>query len=260
MQINWFTVIAQVVNFLLLVWLLRRFLYKPILDAIDQRENKINSQLNEAEAKKADAIKAKEEFIHKNALFDQQKDERLNSLHNEIKETRHKLMEEARSEANTLRKKLEATYKAIQESAHGEIAQMTQQEVFAIARKALKDLSTVSLEEQSTIVFINKLKNLSEEEQKQFIKAFNTDDPFILVQSTFDLNEQMQNDIVAVVNEILGTTTKTQFQTSPNLINGIELSTSGYKVAWSISEYLNSLESNIYKTSREKSEAIGELN
>jgi len=258
MQINWFTVIAQVVNFLILVWLLRRFLYKPILDAIDQRENKINSQLNEAEAKQAEAIKAKEEFIHKNNLFDQQKEERMNSVVYEVKETKSKLLEEARSEANILRKKLEATYKAMQESAHGEIAQMTQQEVFDIARKTLADLSTVSLEEQATLVFISKLKDLNTKEREQFIEAFNTDDPSILVQSTFGLSDQMQSNIKAALNEILGIETTIQFQISPNLISGIELSTSGYKVAWSIAEYINSMENNIYKTTMEKTQVISE--
>ena len=44
MEINWFTVIAQVINFLILVWLLKRFLYKPVLNAIAEREKK-NSKI-----------------------------------------------------------------------------------------------------------------------------------------------------------------------------------------------------------------------
>ena len=41
MPIDWFTVVAQAINFLILVWLLKRFLYKPILHAIDEREKGI---------------------------------------------------------------------------------------------------------------------------------------------------------------------------------------------------------------------------
>ena len=41
MLIDWFTVAAQAVNFLLLVWLLKRFLHKPVLAAIDEREKRI---------------------------------------------------------------------------------------------------------------------------------------------------------------------------------------------------------------------------
>jgi len=59
MQINWFTVIAQIINFFILVWLLKRFLYKPILKAIDEREKKIASQLEDANAKEEKAEKEK---------------------------------------------------------------------------------------------------------------------------------------------------------------------------------------------------------
>ena len=41
MLIDWFTVGAQALNFLILVWLMKRFLYKPILHAIDAREKRI---------------------------------------------------------------------------------------------------------------------------------------------------------------------------------------------------------------------------
>jgi F-type H+-transporting ATPase subunit b len=51
MIIDWFTVIAQAINFLVLVWVMKRFLYKPILDAIDAREKRIALALAEAEAK-----------------------------------------------------------------------------------------------------------------------------------------------------------------------------------------------------------------
>ncbi len=71
MPIDWFTVVAQAINFLILVWLLKRFLYKPILHAIDEREKGIAAQLAEAEAKKAEAQKERDDFQHKNEAFDQ---------------------------------------------------------------------------------------------------------------------------------------------------------------------------------------------
>ena len=49
MLIDWFTVGAQALNFLILVWLMKRFLYKPILRAIDEREKRIASELADAE-------------------------------------------------------------------------------------------------------------------------------------------------------------------------------------------------------------------
>jgi F-type H+-transporting ATPase subunit b len=62
MLIDWFTVGAQALNFIILVWLLKRFLYKPILDAIDAREKRIAAELADADKKKAEAQKERDEF------------------------------------------------------------------------------------------------------------------------------------------------------------------------------------------------------
>jgi len=53
MLIDWFTVGAQALNFIILVWLLKRFLYKPILGAVDAREKRIAAELADAAARKA---------------------------------------------------------------------------------------------------------------------------------------------------------------------------------------------------------------
>jgi F-type H+-transporting ATPase subunit b len=53
--IDWFTVGAQLLNFIILVWLMKRFLYQPVLDAIAAREQKIAAQLADVAAAKAQA-------------------------------------------------------------------------------------------------------------------------------------------------------------------------------------------------------------
>ena len=73
MLIDWFTIAAQVLNFLILVWLMKRFLYKPILHAIDEREKRIATELANADKKKVDAQKESDEFKRKNKEFDQRR-------------------------------------------------------------------------------------------------------------------------------------------------------------------------------------------
>ncbi len=73
MLIDWFTVGAQIVNFLILVWLLRHFLYKPILNAIDAREKRISTELADANRKRTDAEKERSDFQNKNRAFDEQR-------------------------------------------------------------------------------------------------------------------------------------------------------------------------------------------
>ena len=68
MLIDWFTVGAQALNFIILVWLLKRFLYKPILNAVDAREKRIAAELADANAKKAEAQKERDEFHRRTRL------------------------------------------------------------------------------------------------------------------------------------------------------------------------------------------------
>ncbi len=57
MGADWFTVVAQIINFLILVALLKRFLYGPIIRAMDRREAEIASRMDAASDKTADAEK-----------------------------------------------------------------------------------------------------------------------------------------------------------------------------------------------------------
>jgi F-type H+-transporting ATPase subunit b len=166
----------------------------------------------------------------------------------ETKEEREKLLEETRNEAAGLRSKLEKSLNAMQENLEHDIVQKTQEEVFAVARKTLKDLSSMSLEEQSVNIFINRLKESKSEEKKKLTKAFKAGSNSILVQTAFDLPSKQQTQIESTVNEILGSKTQFQFKTVPKLIGGIELTSNGYKLAWSISEYLSSIQKSISET------------
>ena len=114
MKIEWFTVIAQVINFLILVWLLKRFLYKPILNAIDEREKKITSQLTDAGNKKAEAKIERDEFIQKNEDFDKERQDLMNKAVTETNAERERLLKEARQDAITIRTKQEEALKEIE--------------------------------------------------------------------------------------------------------------------------------------------------
>src|SRR5271165_4865540 len=102
MLIDWFTVGAQVLNFLILVWLLKHFLYKPILNAVDAREKRIAAELADADAKKTEAQKERDEFQHKNEVFDQQRAALLSKATEEATAERQRLLDDARKAADAL--------------------------------------------------------------------------------------------------------------------------------------------------------------
>ena len=238
MLIDWFTVIAQVVNFLILVWLLKRFLYKPILNAVDAREKKVADELASAAAKEADAQKEKEEFRRKNEEFDKQRAALFSKAKDEANAERQRLLEEARKEASDLRAKQQEALRNDKQNLNKEIGRRTQQEVFAIARKTLKDLAGVSLEERAVDVFAQKLHELKGKEKEQLASALSTSQSPVLFRSAFDLPQEQRDLIKKTIKDTLGIDIQARFEIAPDLVSGIELTTDGQKVAWSIADYL----------------------
>jgi F-type H+-transporting ATPase subunit b len=255
MLIDWFTVIAQIANFLILVWLLKHFLYKPILDALDAREKKIGKELADADLKKSEAEKEHDEFRHKNAEFEQQRATLMDKVTQEAQTERQRLLDEARKAAATLSTKLHDAQINDAHNLNHALSQRIRQEVFAIARKALTDLSTASLEERMAEVFIRRLHELDEQAKKNLGEAFKSASAPSLLRSAFDLPEKQRTAIQNALNETFSEDIAIRFETAAELISGIELTANGQKVAWSISDYLAGLGKRIDELLKEKDKA-----
>jgi F-type H+-transporting ATPase subunit b len=242
MPIDWFTVVAQAVNFLILVWLMKRFLYKPILHTIDEREKGIAAQRAEAEAKKAEAQKERDELQHQAETLDQERASLLKKATDEANAERQRLLEDARKDADSLRAKRRDALRSEQRNLNQEIGRWTQNEVFAIARKTLTDLAATSLEERMCEVFIHRLRALTGVAKEQLADALKTSTHPAQVRSAFDLPPAPRRAIEDAVKETFAVETQVQFATAPELVSGIELSANGQKVAWSIADYLATVE------------------
>ena len=245
MLIDWFTVVAQVINFLILAWLLKHFLYQPILDAIDAREKRIAAELADADVKKAEATQERDAFRHKNDEFDRQRAALLSQATDDAKAERQRLMDEARQVAEALSAKRMETLRNDAHNLNQAISRRTQQEVFAIARKALTDLASTSLEERLGEMFTRRLRELDARAKDDLASALNTASTPVLVRSTFELPTEQRAAIQQALNETFSAEIQVRFETAPEVISGIELTTNGQKVAWSIADYLASLEKSV---------------
>jgi F-type H+-transporting ATPase subunit b len=252
MLIDWFTVGAQALNFLILVWLLRHFLYQPILNAIDEREKRIAKELADADAKKTEAQKERDEFQKKNEEFDRQRAALLTKATDEAKAERQRLLDEARKSADALSAKRQESLVNDAQNLNQALSHLTQKEVFSITRKALTDLATVSLEERMGEVFTRRLGELDEKAKTVLGDALKRNSEPALVRSAFDLPAEQRAAIQNALNETFSAEIHIRFETSPDLVSGIELSSNGQKAGWSIADYLASLEKNVGELLKEK--------
>ena len=245
MLIDWFTVGAQALNFLILVWLMKRFLYKPVLAAIDTREKKIAAELAAADAKKDEAQKEHDEFTAKNAQFDQQRAGLLTKATDDANAEGKRIVADARTAADALKTKRQETLQADAKSLAVAVARRTRDEVFAIARKTLADLATTSLEERMSDAFAGRLRGMDGNAKSCLAGAIHTTSDPVLIQSAFDLPTAQRTTIQDALNEAFAADVHITFETAPDVISGIELTTNGQKVAWSIDGYLTSMEQGV---------------
>jgi F-type H+-transporting ATPase subunit b len=241
MLIDWFTVGAQIVNFLILVWLLKHFLYKPILDAIDARERRIAAELADADAKKAEAEKERTDFEDKNKAFDQQRSALLAKAADEAKAERERLIDQAKKDAESLQTNQADALRGDQSRLGSAITLLAEKEVFAIARRTLSDLATVSLEGRVGEAFTRRLRELDPKAKELLGTALKNSPQPALVRSAFDLPPDQKAAIQNALNETFSAVVRIKFEDSQDVICGIELTANGQKVAWSIASYLTEL-------------------
>jgi F-type H+-transporting ATPase subunit b len=242
-MIDWFTVAAQAVNLLILVWLLKRFLYKPVLKAIDEREKSVAAAVADAEAKRSEALKEQEEFKRKNSEFDAQRAALLAQAAADAAAESLGLKNEAQKAADALAAKQKGSMLSAAQALDSAVGLKVRQEVFAIARKALGELAGAGLEERMVAVFLRRLQGLNGQAKATLAQALQAGPA--LLQSAVDLAPEQRAAIQKGLNEAFSADIRLSFKAAPELGGGIELMAHGQKLAWTIDDYLGSLQGDV---------------
>jgi F-type H+-transporting ATPase subunit b len=240
MLIDWFTVAAQMVNFLILLWLMKRFLYKPVLKALDEREKKIAAELNHASAVEEEASRQKSEWQGKNDDFEQQRTLMMHQVEEEVGKKRIELLESARKEYNDQHEKLLETLRREKEDQEEDALRRIRSEIFSVAGKLLRELADETLEERIVDCFCRKLRETGKEEIGEMKQAME-EKGLPILRSAFRLEAAQQDKISKTTKELLSLEDPLSFETSDELGCGIELCMNGRCISWNIDVALDSL-------------------
>jgi len=242
--INWFTVTAQIINFLVLVALLKHFLYGPIIKAMDEREARIASQLAEADKTRKEAEREAESYKGMIQELEDKHQELLAKTEKETEAHRQELRRQLRQEIEELRKRW---YKLIQREKQAffqDLHRRVSKQVIDIARQAFKDMSNLDLEQHLIGVFVQRFGEMNEAERRRIADSVK-DERMIVITSAFEIPEEERQRIIQVIRQQIVDDIGVRYDISPDLIAGIELKADGYKVGWSLENYLETLEENL---------------
>lgn len=238
MQIDWFTFVAQLINFVVLVALLHRFLYGPILSAMDERERRIAARLNAAHEKEAEAREEAEKYRSLQAELETERRRQLARAEEEVEARRQELIRDARAEVDRLEVEWHAALAREQETFMQALSERVLRETMRVARRALQDLADADLEARTVDVFVERLKTLDAATRQTLARALHAADGRVVVRSAFDMTDGQRDRLQTALAAQLGQTPTLTMETDADLGFGIELRIQERKVAWSLESYL----------------------
>lgn len=250
MLIDWFTVAAQIVNFGILVFLLHRFLYRPIVGHMTEREEKIKQRLEEAADKKSKAQEQIEEFQRKRDELEKKADQQLEEAQTEADKRKEELLSEARKHVNDQREKwLEALDKEKKAFAR-EFKKRGSEEILKYIRRIIEDLADEPLNNRLARVLATKIDNLDQQDRKKLQRAGRTEK--LSIRSTFELDAPEKRKLTTLLHEICGKEAEVVYQVDAEYPLGIEARAGNVRLSWDIDSYLEALQSQVISLVEEK--------
>jgi F-type H+-transporting ATPase subunit b len=241
-MLDWFTIAAQIVNFLLLIFLLRRFLYRPILKAISDREERIANTVKEADQAKADALVQIELYQHKNDEWEKEREAMILSTRHEIDELRKELVAKVHHEVELAQSQWQKALQQEKQAFLHRLRQQVSEQTYKVAQHVLADLADADLEQLIIKVFMKRLELMDNQELADLKNSLDKVNGTLMIRSAFDLSQENRLPIQDIIARKLVEAQALEFETAPDLLYGIELRSNGYKLSWNVADYLQTLE------------------
>jgi F-type H+-transporting ATPase subunit b len=243
MQIDWFTVAAQIVNFLILVYLLKRFLYGPIINAMERREQNLEEQQDKADEEMQAATQLIKQYQEKQKALAEQQSQLLVQVQQEVECQRTEMLVQLRAEIKQKRRDWLSNLSKEQNSMMKDIGSLFVEQIITIRRRVIGDLAGVELEERMMQLFMRKLKQLPEQESKQLAQAINNASE-IKVVSGFAINQKDSQQIKQCLTRIRPGL-KVKFEQRAEIVCGILMETHEQIWSWNVNNYLDQLDKSL---------------
>jgi F-type H+-transporting ATPase subunit b len=253
MHIDWFVFFSQIVNLMILMFLLKKFLFGRIIGAMDAREAKIGAVFTEAEQSRQESQTAVEK--HRNRLrgLEAGYEQMLMKARQDAEAYQEKLLEKAREEVDFLKARWMEALRSERANFLQELRRLAGNQIYAVSRRVLKDLAGLDLEERIVEVLMERIEAMDEEERKKFQKPAENGGS-VIISCVFEIPPETQSRLNGVLHRFFPENIAIAYERSDDVLSGCELRSDGHKIAWSAKDYLDSLEERFYSALYEETQ------
>lgn len=240
MSIDWFTFAAQIVNFLILIWLLKRFLYGPVVRAMAEREDRIAKQFEDAEAAQRRADNSELDYKHRLQELAQASEEMTAKASQDADAWRTEQLRRAKADVEESRREWQQLLRREQQALVRDLQLDVAQHAVELGRHVLRELADQTLQTRLVERFLSRLS--ATDLRALHASSGNPADAGLVVESSHELSEEHRAQITAALSDVSSEVT---FRCNSNLICGVELQCPGYRFTWNLREAVAEVESDL---------------
>lgn len=242
MQIDWFEIVAQIINFFIILFILQKLLYKPVINMMETRQERIQKDQIEAEEKMNKAEELISEYDTKIAGVEDEKREILDDARDKAQERKQELLEIYKEEAENKRQVYLNEIEDEKELFIKNLRKKLGQNAVKIASHILSNISSKELEDEVFHTFLENIRNLRDNIEEPGLLDEEKD---IELYSAKELSQDKKEKIKKVLGEQVKNLDHLEFEVDEDLILGYQLSLETYTVHTDIKNYLDSMEEEI---------------
>ena len=223
MNLDWSTFLLEIINFLVLVWILKRFLYKPVLDVIERRKAGIAKTLSDAQAMRCEAEALKRQYDDKLAALEREKERARAALQEELQAERERRLAALGQTVEEERKKHEVLDARRQLEQSRQIEQTAVDHGARFAARLLGRIASPEVEARLVDLFLEELASQPEERSQAVREACQGLEGPITVSSAYPMEADRRAAVTDALGKWLGLKVACQFTEDKAQLAGLRV-------------------------------------
>jgi len=223
-ELNWSTFILEIINFLVLVWILQRFLYKPVLDMITRRRGQIEQSLQEAKNDRREAERLQHLYEGRLSDWEQEKQAARKSLERDLDEERTRRLDELKFELNQERQKAQVVAQREQEEQTRRLEQRAIALAAGFGSRLLTRIAGPELERQLVAAALHDLQTLPDDQREKLRQGWRAESGPLTVTTAYALDERLRSALENTIGQLVGRPVSYNYQQDRALIAGLRAS------------------------------------
>ncbi|SDK18699.1 F0F1 ATP synthase subunit delta [Microbulbifer yueqingensis] len=238
MELNWSTFLLEIINFLILVWLLKRFFYRPVQDVIARRQQRIDQRVAEADKIRADAEQMQQQLSTRLDDWGAEQQQAREQLHRDLKAERAKLERKLEHELQEQRQRAGVLAGRQLREQQLELERQAAEQGVRFAARLLEQAAGPELEKRLQAILVDTLGDLSGAQQEALRAELGRQGVRVEVTSAYPVAAGERAEIREALESLAGSTVEANFVEDPELIAGIQLNIGAWALDCNIREEL----------------------